>query len=78
MKKFLSIIVILIIILIGIIIYFKPSAEDEVQDEIEQVEVQENIEQAEDSLFDNFDNEPMFDDMEFDEEITEEDSVMNV
>ena len=73
MKKFLGVIIVLVLILIGIMLYFRPSEEEIIQEKIEQVEVDEDIEQAEDSLFD-IDNDPMFDD--FDSK--EEDSLMSV
>lgn len=75
MKKFLGVIILLVLILIGIMLYFRPSDEEIIEDKIEVEEVKEKSEEAADSLFDAFDD-AGFDD--FEEESAEEDSVMSV
>ena len=77
MKKFLGVIIVLVLILIGIMLYFRPSEEEIIEDKIEVKEQEEDATKAGDSALDAFENDPMFDDLDFDEEV-EEDSVMSV
>ena len=79
MKKFLFILIILILVLIGIIIYFKPSEEAEKEDEIQQEQVEKEVDSTEQELFDSFEDDPMFDDLELEEDsTTTEDTVISV